>query len=74
MGVLKLNPDRQHLIVACVARMRFGVWSVTKSVASAVAVLRLAQKYGGEVLDAEIKDYLKITAPAPCPTSPSGAR
>ena len=33
-------------------RMRFGVWSVTKSAACAVALLRLAQKYGPEVFDA----------------------
>jgi CubicO group peptidase (beta-lactamase class C family) len=43
-------------------RMRFGVWSVTKSAASAVALLHLAQKYGPEVFDAKIKDYVTITA------------
>jgi CubicO group peptidase (beta-lactamase class C family) len=43
-------------------RMRFGVWSVTKSAAAAVALLRLAQKYGPEVFDAMIKDYVTITA------------
>jgi CubicO group peptidase (beta-lactamase class C family) len=43
-------------------RMRFGVWSVTKSAAGAVALLRLAQKYGPEVFDAKIKDYVTITA------------
>jgi CubicO group peptidase (beta-lactamase class C family) len=43
-------------------RMRFGVWSVTKSAAAAVALLRLAQKYGPEVFDAKIKDYVTITA------------
>jgi hypothetical protein len=44
-------------------RMRFGVWSVTKSAANAVALLRLAHKYGPEVLDAKIKDYVEIAAP-----------
>ena len=44
-------------------RMRFGVWSVTKSAAGAVALLRLAQKYGPDVFDAKIKDYVTITAP-----------
>jgi CubicO group peptidase (beta-lactamase class C family) len=44
-------------------RMRFGVWSITKSAASAVALLRLAQKYGPEVFDAKIKDYVTISAP-----------
>ena len=43
-------------------QMRFGVWSVTKSAAAAVALLRLAQKYGPEVFDAKIKDYVKVTA------------
>lgn len=44
-------------------RMRFGVWSITKSAAGAVALLRLAQKYGPEVFDAKIKDYVTISAP-----------
>jgi CubicO group peptidase (beta-lactamase class C family) len=39
------------------------VHSVTKSAASAVALLRLAQKYGPDVFDAKIKDYVEITAP-----------
>lgn len=43
-------------------RMRFGVHSVTKSAASAVALLRLAQKYGPEVFDTKIKDFVPITA------------
>lgn len=46
-------------------RMRFGVWSVTKSAAAAVALLRLAQKYGPEVFDAKIKGYVTITAAHP---------
>lgn len=43
-------------------RMRFGVWSITKSAASAVALLRLAEKHGPEVFDAKITDYVTITA------------
>jgi hypothetical protein len=43
-------------------RARFGVWSMTKSSANAVALLRLAQKYGPEVFDAKIKDYVEVTA------------
>jgi hypothetical protein len=43
-------------------RARFGVWSMTKSAANAVALLRLAQKYGPEVFDAKIKDYIEVTA------------
>jgi CubicO group peptidase (beta-lactamase class C family) len=43
-------------------RMRFGVWSITKSAANAVALLRLAHKYGPEVFDAKIKDYVEVAA------------
>ena len=42
--------------------MRHGVFSVTKSLGAAVALLRLAQKYGDEVFDLKIKDYLTVTA------------
>lgn len=42
--------------------MRHGVFSVTKSLGGAVALLRLAQKYGDAVFDAKIKDYLTVTA------------
>ena len=40
----------------------FGVWSVTKSLANAAALLRLAQKYGPEVFDAKVVDYVEISA------------
>lgn len=43
-------------------RVRFGVWSVTKAAANATALLRLAQKYGPEVFDARIADYVEVTA------------
>jgi Beta-lactamase len=39
-------------------QMRHGVFSVTKSLGAAVAVLRLAQKYGDAVLDETLIDYL----------------
>jgi CubicO group peptidase (beta-lactamase class C family) len=42
--------------------MRHGVFSVTKSLGAAVALLRLAQKYGDEVFDLKIKDYVPVTA------------
>jgi hypothetical protein len=42
--------------------MRHGAFSVTKSLGGAVALLRLAQKYGDEVFDARIKDYVTVTA------------
>jgi hypothetical protein len=38
--------------------MRHGVFSVTKSLGAAVALLRLAQKYGDAVLDEKLTDYL----------------
>ena len=42
--------------------MRVGVWSVTKSILPSIGMLRLAQKYGPQVFDLKIKDYVKITA------------
>ncbi|WP_425153364.1 serine hydrolase [Candidatus Palauibacter sp.] len=41
---------------------RFGIWSVTKSSGNTVAALRLAQRYGREVLDERIADHLDVTA------------
>jgi hypothetical protein len=38
--------------------MRHGVFSVTKSLGAAVALLRLAQKYGDPVFDEKLTDYL----------------
>jgi len=42
--------------------MRHGVFSVTKSLGAAVALLRLAQTYGDQVFDLKIKDYVTVTA------------
>ena len=42
--------------------MRHGVFSVTKSMAAAVTLLRLAEKYGDEVFDLKIVDYVEVTA------------
>ena len=42
--------------------MRHGVFSVTKSMGAAVALLRLAQKYGDEVFDLKITDYVADTS------------
>jgi hypothetical protein len=42
--------------------MRHGVFSVTKSLGAAVALLRLAQTYGDQVFDLKIKDYVPVTA------------
>ena len=39
-------------------RQRFGVWSVTKAAANGVAMLSIAQKYGKEIFDAKVADYI----------------
>lgn len=39
-------------------RQRFGVWSVTKAAGNAVAMLRLAEKFGPEVFDEKLTDYI----------------
>ncbi len=41
---------------------RFGIWSVTKSTGNTVAALRLAQRYGREVLEERVADQLNVTA------------
>jgi CubicO group peptidase (beta-lactamase class C family) len=42
--------------------MRHGPFSVTKSMGAAVALLRLAHKYGPEVLDERISDFVQVDA------------
>lgn len=44
-------------------RMRFGVWSVTKSAGPGISMLRLAQKYGDWVYELKLRDYLDIDPP-----------
>ncbi|MBS0374344.1 MAG: serine hydrolase [Proteobacteria bacterium] len=39
-------------------RARFGVWSVTKSLANELALLRLAERFGPEVFALRIRDYV----------------
>lgn len=46
-------------------RARFGVWSATKALANETALLRLAQKYGREVFEAKIRDYVPAAAAYP---------
>ncbi|MCY3598498.1 MAG: serine hydrolase [Gemmatimonadetes bacterium] len=41
---------------------RFGIWSVTKSTGNTVAALRLAQRYGREILEERVADHLNVTA------------
>jgi Beta-lactamase len=43
--------------------MRHGVFSVTKSLGAAVALLRLAHTYGDQVFDLKITDYVTVSAP-----------
>jgi CubicO group peptidase (beta-lactamase class C family) len=43
--------------------MRHGVWSATKTAHGLVTMLRLAQKYGDEIFDYKIKDWLPVSAP-----------
>jgi hypothetical protein len=42
--------------------MRHGVWSMSKSMLGMLSMLRLAQKYGDEIFDYRIADYLDVTA------------
>jgi CubicO group peptidase (beta-lactamase class C family) len=42
--------------------MRHGSFSVTKSMGAAIAMLRLAEKYGDEVFEYKIVDYVDVTA------------
>jgi hypothetical protein len=46
-------------------RARFGVWSATKALANAAALLHLAQKYGPSVFDLKIRDYVPEAAGYP---------
>ncbi|TYC50333.1 beta-lactamase family protein [Rhodobacterales bacterium] len=43
-------------------RQRFGVWSVSKSAVAATALLAVAEKYGPEVFNAKIADYVPQAA------------
>jgi len=40
--------------------IRYGVWSVTKTAMMNVAMLRLAQKYGDQLIDKKISDYIEM--------------
>jgi len=42
--------------------MRHGAFSLTKSMGAALTLMRLAQKYGDEVLQARIADHVPVTA------------
>ncbi|MCB9421744.1 MAG: serine hydrolase [Ardenticatenaceae bacterium] len=62
-GVIYLQPSvTRHGEFPYPRAMRHGVFSVTKSMGAAVALLRLAQKYGDDVFDLKIADYVAVTA------------
>ncbi len=42
--------------------MSHGVWSVTKTMVGLMSMLRMSQKYGDDVFDLKITDYLDVTA------------
>ncbi len=42
--------------------MRHGAFSLTKAMGALIALLRLAEKYGDEVFDLNIADYVEVTA------------
>jgi CubicO group peptidase (beta-lactamase class C family) len=42
--------------------MRHGVFSMTKTLGALLSMLRLAQKYGDDVFELKIKDFLNVTA------------
>ncbi len=42
--------------------MSHGVWSVTKSMVGLMSMLRMSQKYGDDVFNLKIVDYLDVTA------------
>ena len=45
-------------------RQRFGVWSVTKTLGNTLTMLRLAEKYGPEIFDLKVIDYItELTDP-----------
>ncbi len=62
-GVLYMGPCRTRFgdYPYC-DEMRHGVQSVTKTAGAALSLLWLAEKYGPEVFDLKIVDYLDVTA------------
>ncbi len=42
-------------------QMRFGVYSVSKSLGAAIALLHLAERYGADVFEARVLDFVPLT-------------
>jgi len=65
-GVLYLHPPRtRHGTYPYPGEMRHGVFSATKSMAGALAMFYFAERYGEEVFDARIADYVPAFAHLP---------
>lgn len=65
-GTLYLHPAAtRHGPFPYPQDMRHGVFSVTKSMAGALAMFTLAERYGDEVFDAQIVDYVPALADLP---------
>jgi CubicO group peptidase (beta-lactamase class C family) len=62
-SVIYLRPcETRHGDFPYCEDMRHGVFSVTKSLGALVAMLRLAERYGDQIFDLKIKEYVHVTA------------
>ncbi len=65
-GELYLHPpNTRHGLYPYPNEMRHGVYSVTKSMAGALSLLYLAERYGEEIFDALITEYVPALADHP---------
>lgn len=65
-GTLYMNSARtRHGLYPYPDEMRHGVFSVTKSMAGALAMFYFAERYGEEIFDEEIADYVPAFADRP---------
>jgi CubicO group peptidase (beta-lactamase class C family) len=65
-GTLYVHPPRtRHGLYPYPGEMRHGVFSVTKSMAGALAMFYFAERYGEEIFDALIVDYVPAFADLP---------
>ena len=72
LGAIILNdtiylhpPKTRHGLYPYPHEMRHGVYSVTKSMAGALALFYFAERYGDEIFDAKITDYVAPLASHP---------
>lgn len=65
-GTIYLHPPAtRHGLYPYPEEMRHGVWSVSKSMAGALALFYLEERYDEEVFDALITDYVPALADHP---------